>query len=269
MTDNKSHYGTATGQVLSIHVTVNGHVHDVLIEPYLTLIELIRDRLGLTGTKKSCDMQVCGVCTVLLNGRPVSACTMLAFEARNASLLTTTFVFRPAERVLTTPERARAARVKTHPPRVGVVEVSVPAAWVEVTADPWQIAYRLALQDRAVVISEIRIFPAGSARKRTNKPRPPSPKKTKRPPPKVAPPGEWFEALRGVHARVPLGGVTSAIVRAAMPGAHVARTLPKILRHLERVAPPLVRRARGPRVCAPARSTGPPTGRRPPPDASS
>ena len=88
MTDNRAHHGTATGQVLSIRVTVNGHAHDVLIEPYLTLIELIRDRLGLTGTKKSCDMQVCGACTVLLNGRPVSACTMLAFEARNAALLT-------------------------------------------------------------------------------------------------------------------------------------------------------------------------------------
>ena len=88
MTDDRAHHGTATGQVLSIRVTVNGHVHDVLIEPYLTLIELIRDRFGLTGTKKSCDMQVCGACTVLLNGRPVSACTMLAFEARHATLLT-------------------------------------------------------------------------------------------------------------------------------------------------------------------------------------
>ena len=88
MTDNRAHHGTATGQVLSIRVIVNGHAHDVLIEPYLTLIEFIRDRFGLTGTKKSCDMQVCGACTVLLNGRPVSACTMLAFEARNASLLT-------------------------------------------------------------------------------------------------------------------------------------------------------------------------------------
>jgi carbon-monoxide dehydrogenase small subunit len=52
------------------------------------LIELIRDRLGLTGTKKSCDVQVCGACTVLLNGRPVSACTLPAFEARHASVLT-------------------------------------------------------------------------------------------------------------------------------------------------------------------------------------
>jgi carbon-monoxide dehydrogenase small subunit len=88
VTENRAPHGQATGQVLSIRVTVNGHAHDVLIEPYLTLIELIRDRFGLTGTKKSCDMQVCGACTVLLNGRPVSACTMLAFEARNASLLT-------------------------------------------------------------------------------------------------------------------------------------------------------------------------------------
>jgi len=88
MTENRAPHSPAAGQVLSIRVSVNGQAHDVLIEPYLTLIELIRDRFGLTGTKKSCDMQVCGACTVLLNGRPVSACTMLAFEARNASLLT-------------------------------------------------------------------------------------------------------------------------------------------------------------------------------------
>jgi len=88
VTENRAPHSPAMGQVLSIRVTVNGHAHDVLIEPYLTLIEFIRDRFGLTGTKKSCDMQVCGACTVLLNGRPVSACTMLAFEARNASLLT-------------------------------------------------------------------------------------------------------------------------------------------------------------------------------------
>jgi carbon-monoxide dehydrogenase small subunit len=81
-------YGTATRQTLLIHLTVNGHQHAVQVEPHETLIELIRDRLGLTGTKKSCDMQVCGACTVLLDGRPVSSCTLLAFEARHASLLT-------------------------------------------------------------------------------------------------------------------------------------------------------------------------------------
>ena len=80
--------GSATQQVIPIHVTVNGRAHELLVAPHETLIELIRDRLGLTGTKKSCDVQVCGACTVLLDGRPVSACTMLAFEARHTSLLT-------------------------------------------------------------------------------------------------------------------------------------------------------------------------------------
>jgi carbon-monoxide dehydrogenase small subunit len=77
-----------TGQVIPIRLTVNGHEHKLQVEPYETLIELIRGRLGLTGTKKSCDMQVCGACTVLLDNRPVSSCTTLAFEARNRSLLT-------------------------------------------------------------------------------------------------------------------------------------------------------------------------------------
>jgi carbon-monoxide dehydrogenase small subunit len=76
------------GQMLSIRLTVNGRAHALQVEPHETLIEVIRDRLGLIGTKKSCDMQVCGACTVLLDGRPVSACTMLAFEARDSSLLT-------------------------------------------------------------------------------------------------------------------------------------------------------------------------------------
>jgi carbon-monoxide dehydrogenase small subunit len=80
--------GAAPRQTIRIHLTVNGHAHDVQVAPHETLIELIRDRLGLTGTKKSCDMQVCGACTVLLDGHPVSSCTLLAFEARNTSLLT-------------------------------------------------------------------------------------------------------------------------------------------------------------------------------------
>jgi carbon-monoxide dehydrogenase small subunit len=75
-------------QRMSIRLTVNGQEHELLVAPHETLIELIRERLNLTGTKKSCDVQVCGACTVLLNGRPVSACTLLAFEARHAALLT-------------------------------------------------------------------------------------------------------------------------------------------------------------------------------------
>ena len=81
-------YNPNAGPGIPIQLTVNGRPQDLVVEPHETLIELVRHRLGLTGTKKSCDMQVCGACTVLLDGRPVSSCTMLAFEARQTSLLT-------------------------------------------------------------------------------------------------------------------------------------------------------------------------------------
>jgi len=50
------------------------------------LLDVLRDRLGLTGAKRSCDVEVCGACTVLLDGLPVSACTTLAWEAREARI---------------------------------------------------------------------------------------------------------------------------------------------------------------------------------------
>ena len=49
---------------------------------------MLRERFGLTGTKRSCDVQVCGACTVLLDGQPVSSCTVPAFEARGKAVLT-------------------------------------------------------------------------------------------------------------------------------------------------------------------------------------
>jgi carbon-monoxide dehydrogenase small subunit len=73
---------------IPLPVTVNGQRHRLTVPPQETLIECLRDRLGLLGTKKSCDVQVCGACTVLLDGRPVSACTFLAFEARGRSVQT-------------------------------------------------------------------------------------------------------------------------------------------------------------------------------------
>ncbi|HKY50589.1 MAG TPA: (2Fe-2S)-binding protein [Candidatus Limnocylindria bacterium] len=63
-----------------IRLRVNGGDRRVEIEDQMLLIELVRS-LGLVGTKLSCDMQVCGACTVLLEGRPVSSCTTLALEA--------------------------------------------------------------------------------------------------------------------------------------------------------------------------------------------
>jgi aerobic carbon-monoxide dehydrogenase small subunit len=52
------------------------------------LLDVLRERLGLTGSKRSCDVEVCGACTVLLDGDPVSACTTLAWEARGRDVLT-------------------------------------------------------------------------------------------------------------------------------------------------------------------------------------
>ena len=67
---------------------VNDQPVKLTVEPQLLLLDLLRDRLGLKGAKRSCDMQVCGACTVLVDGRPVSSCTYLAFEARNSTVVT-------------------------------------------------------------------------------------------------------------------------------------------------------------------------------------
>jgi len=65
-----------------LRFTLNGAPVEIEVETGDFLLEVVRERLGLTGTKRSCDTQVCGACTVLLDGLPVSACTLLAWEAR-------------------------------------------------------------------------------------------------------------------------------------------------------------------------------------------
>jgi aerobic carbon-monoxide dehydrogenase small subunit len=73
---------------VSIALIVNGERRDVEIEPRELLIDVLRDRFGLKGTKRSCDVQVCGACTVLLDGLPASSCSTLAADADGRDVLT-------------------------------------------------------------------------------------------------------------------------------------------------------------------------------------
>jgi aerobic-type carbon monoxide dehydrogenase small subunit (CoxS/CutS family) len=67
--------------LIPVETTVNGRPVSLEIEPRAILLDVLRHDLGLTGAKRSCDTQVCGACTVLLDGSPVSACCTLAYEA--------------------------------------------------------------------------------------------------------------------------------------------------------------------------------------------
>jgi len=73
---------------IAIETTVNGRPVALEIDPWESLATALRDRLGMTGTKVSCDVQACGACTVLVDGLPRSACTFLAYEARGRQVLT-------------------------------------------------------------------------------------------------------------------------------------------------------------------------------------
>ena len=72
----------------AITLTVNGTERSADVEARTTLLDLVRDQFGLTGAKLGCDIQVCGACTVLLDGKPVSACSFLAVDADGLEVLT-------------------------------------------------------------------------------------------------------------------------------------------------------------------------------------
>ena len=73
-------------QILSC--TVNGEAVEVLVQPYETLLDALRERLDLTGPKEGCGTGDCGACTIHLDGEPVASCLMLALQARGRSILT-------------------------------------------------------------------------------------------------------------------------------------------------------------------------------------
>ena len=75
-------------QLVAIRVKVNGKEHKLQVEPRLLLVELVRENLDLTGTHVGCDTSYCGACTVLLNGKAVKSCTVLAVHADGGEVLT-------------------------------------------------------------------------------------------------------------------------------------------------------------------------------------
>jgi carbon-monoxide dehydrogenase small subunit len=74
--------------IIEIAVTLNGESRSAEVEPRELLIDVLRNRFCLTGTKRSCDVEVCGACTVLVDGLPVSSCTMLAADVDGRDVLT-------------------------------------------------------------------------------------------------------------------------------------------------------------------------------------
>ncbi len=72
----------------AITLTVNGEVYEVSVKPNSSLLDVLRDKLDLTGTKRGCDAGDCGSCTVIMDGKAVNACLVLAMKADGCNLLT-------------------------------------------------------------------------------------------------------------------------------------------------------------------------------------
>jgi carbon-monoxide dehydrogenase small subunit len=71
-----------------ITLTVNGESYEALVKPNSTLLDVLRDQLELTGSKRGCDAGDCGSCTVIMDGRPVNACLVLALKAKGREVTT-------------------------------------------------------------------------------------------------------------------------------------------------------------------------------------
>lgn len=74
--------------MVRVKLTINTKTRNVEVEPWHTLLHVLRENFGLTGTKKGCDSGQCGACTVLLNGIPILSCTTLAVRCEGQEIMT-------------------------------------------------------------------------------------------------------------------------------------------------------------------------------------
>lgn len=77
-----------SSQKVDMELEVNGTVYAIAVEPWKTLLKVLRDELGLTGAKEGCDDANCGACTVLVDGRAVKSCLLLAPQVKGKKILT-------------------------------------------------------------------------------------------------------------------------------------------------------------------------------------
>jgi len=84
----EGHTEITAEDMTQVALNINGRIHRLLVEPRWTLLFVLRERLGLTGTKVGCERGECGACTVLIDGRPRYACMTLALEAEGAEITT-------------------------------------------------------------------------------------------------------------------------------------------------------------------------------------
>ena len=73
---------------LTVTLTINGQRHQLSVPPWVTLLDLVRERLGLTGSKKGCDHGQCGACTMLVDGKRMNSCLLLAVVKDGAEITT-------------------------------------------------------------------------------------------------------------------------------------------------------------------------------------
>ena len=74
--------------MIDITININKKNYKLSVEPDLLLVDLLRDHIGLTGTKKGCEIGECGACTVIMNGKTVNSCLVLAVQADGAEIIT-------------------------------------------------------------------------------------------------------------------------------------------------------------------------------------
>ena len=75
-------------QSMAVAMTINGEPRQLLLDPWRSLLDVLRNEAGLTGTKKGCDVGDCGACTVVMDGVPVNACLVLGVEAQGSVIQT-------------------------------------------------------------------------------------------------------------------------------------------------------------------------------------